>query len=437
MNREHVVMFCYCDIAGQVRGKGFPASDLQRRLKKGVGWTPTNIQLTSFGPIADTPWGPFGDLALVPDPTTEVRLDFGEDRPREHFFLSDVQHMDGSPWACCPRTFLKRALEDLENETGLRVLSSFEHEFYYEGAAERPGSGYNLDALRRQGIFSEVFIGALRATGVEPDSYLPEYGPRQYEVTCAPAQGVTAADRAVILREVARATAQSLGHHLTFSPVVTPDVVGNGVHVHLSLLGPDGQPAAYDPARPHGVSEVAGRFVAGLLRHARALCAITAPSVVSYLRLIPHRWSAAWTNFGWRDREACVRICPVSDVPGAPVGAQFNIEFRAADAAASPYFVLGALVRAGLEGIRQQLPPPEARAVDPETMGEGERSQAGIVRLPRSLEEALDALASDTSAKAWFPEALLDVYMRHKRAEIGIMAELDPDERCRLYSHAY
>jgi glutamine synthetase len=437
MHREHLVMLCYCDIAGQVRGKGFPVSELPKRLKKGIGWTPTNIMLTAFGPIADSPWGPFGDLVLIPDPATEVYVDFGNDHPREHFFLGDLQHTDGNPWECCPRTFLKRALDDLQQEAGLHVLSAFEQEFYYEGAEERLGSAYNLDAMRRHGIFGEVLMAALRTAGVEPESYLPEYGPCQYEVTYTPAVGVTAADRAEIVREVARAAARSLGHRLSFSPAVTPDIVGNGVHIHLSLLDLDGRPVAYDPKAPCGLSDIAGRFAAGILRHARSLCALTAPSVVSYLRLIPHRWSAAWSNLGHRDREACVRICPANEMPSVPVASQFNIEFRAADATASPYLALGALVRAGLEGLRGKLPRPEITTVDPETLSEDERAGYGIVRLPQSLEEALNALVQDPAAKGWFSEDLFEAYLRHKRCELGLMSDLDRNERCARYKHAY
>jgi glutamine synthetase len=437
MPREHVVMFCYCDIAGQVRGKGLPASTLPKRLSKGIGWTPTNIMLTAFGPIAEGPWGPFGDLVLMPDPTTEVDVEFGDNHPREHFFLCDVLHTDGRPWDCCPRTFLKRALDALEQRAGLRLLSAFEREFYYEGADERLGSAYSLDAIRRHSLFGEVFVGALQAAGVEPESYLPEYGPRQYEVTYAPSLGVTSADRAVIVREIARAAARSLGHHLSFSPAVTPDVVGNGVHIHMSLLDLSGRPIMHDATGPYGMSEVGGRFVAGILRHAAGLCALTAPSVISYLRLVPHRWSAAWTNVGFRDREACVRICPVLEMPGTSVAGQFNIEFRAADATASPYLALGALVHAGLDGLLQEMPLPEVTTVDPQLLDERERARHGIARLPQSLEEALDALVADEAAKSCFPEPLFDAYLRHKRCEVALMADLDRNERCQRYKEAY
>ena len=437
MIREELVMFCHCDIAGQTRGKGFPIRYLDARLASGIGWTPTNIMLTSFGPIADGPWGPFGDLILRPDRQTQVRVDFEDGSAVEHFFLADILETDGRPWDCCPRNFLRGALADLEAETGLAMLASFEQEFYYHGAEERLGSAYNLDAIRRHGSFGETFLGALGAAGLACDSYLAEYGPRQYEATLEPARGLAPADQAVILRELARATARRLDSRVSFAPAVTPDVVGNGVHIHMSLLDGNGQPAAYDPDAPYGLSERAGSFVAGVLRHAPALCALTAPSVVSYLRLVPHRWSAAWNNLGYRDREAMVRICPVNETAGRPVAPQYNVEYRASDATANPYLALGAIVHAGLEGLRQGLASPEVTATDPETLSGAERGRLGIVRLPQSLEEALDALEADRIARNWFPEALLDAYLRHKRCEIGIMAELERDERCARYAEAY
>jgi len=248
---------------------------------------------------------------------------------------------------------------------------------------------------------------------------------------------VRAADHAVIVREIARATAQRLGSRVSFAPAVTPDVVGNGVHIHMSLLDGKGAPVAYDADAPHGLSRIGGSFVAGILRHSRALCALTAPSVVSYLRLVPHRWSAAWSNLGFRDREAMVRICPLNEIGGRDPSRQFNVEFRASDATANPYLVLGALIRAGLEGLREDLPVPEITTDDPETLTVSERERLGIARLPQSLGEALEALAADEVASAWFPAQLLDAYNRHKNAEIEIMRGLDRDTQCARYSEAY
>ena len=103
MNREPLIMVCTCEIAGRVRGKAFPAANRAQRLKTGVGWVPTNTMISCFGPIGDTPFGATGDLILVPDAKTEVKVEFGPDSAPEHFYLGDIRETDGRPWACCPR----------------------------------------------------------------------------------------------------------------------------------------------------------------------------------------------------------------------------------------------------------------------------------------------------------------------------------------------
>jgi len=437
MKRDDLIMVCYSDIAGQVRGKGFPARDLEARLKSGIGWTPTNIMITAFGPIADSPWGALDDLIMMPDPAARVMVDFGDDSPPEHFYLGDVLHLDGTPWDCCPRGLLKSALAELEAE-GLRLNAAFEHELYYEGALERIGSGYNLDGIRRQGSFGQTLLYALREAGVEPDSFLPEYGPRQYEVTCRPALGVAAADRAVMVREMARAVAARLGEKVSFAPMVRPDGgVGNGLHIHMSLQDLEGRPVTFDPDSPTGLSRAAGSFVAGVLKHMPALCAFTAPSTVSYQRLVPNKWSAAYNNMGTRDREAAVRICPVNGVSGTAAAEQFNFEYRAADAAASPYLTLAAILKAGLEGLHADLPTPDDTRGCPAGESDDHWRAKGIVRLPTSLDAALAALAADPAASSWFSPTFLDAYRRYKRCEIELMADLTPEELCQRYAEAY
>jgi len=435
--REELVMFCYSDIAAQVRGKGLPWKDLESRMVKGVGWTPTNIAISAFGPIANSPFGPFGDIILMPDPETKARVDFGDDSSIEHFYLCDVLNTDCTPWDCCPRTFLKRALELLEKETGLRIMAALEQEFVYSGAEAHPASAYSLGSIRRQGEFAGVFLHALRMAGVDVDSYLGEFGPRQYEVTYRPAGAVRAADCAMIVREIARATAQRLGHKASFTPMVATEGVGNGVHIHMSLWDNNDQPVTYDAAARYGLSAVAGQFIAGMLRHMPALCAVTAPSLVSYLRLTPHRWSASYNNLGYRDREAGIRIAPVFETPGASPAEQYNFEYRASDASANPYLALGVLVHAGLDGIRQRMPPPHVTNVDPTTLSPKELGDLGLVRLPQSLGEALDALEADPVIRNSFPPSLYEVFSRYKRWELDFIGKLPPAEQCQRYAESY
>ncbi len=438
MPREEIVMLCTSDFAGQIRGKGFPASDLPVRLVKGIGWTPTNIMISAFGSIAPSPWGPFGDLVIKPDPATRVRVDFGPDQAAEHFMMGDLVHPDGTPWAICPRGFLKRILAALETRHGLKVKATFEHEFIYEGVEERPNSSYALDAFRRQNLFAETYLGALEAAGLELDTFMPEYGPMQYEVTVGAAPGVTAADQAIAVREIARAVACRMGSRVSFTPILRPDAVGNGVHVHFSLVNAKtGEPVNHDARHPQGISAKAGSFIAGILAKLPAITAVTAASTISYLRLTPNRWSAAYNNLGYRDREAGVRICPVFATDDTHVAKQLHFEFRAADAAASPYLLLGAILAAGLHGLDRKLATPKVTQGAPQNMSEAERKAMNIERLPQSLGAALDLFAAENDLTEIIGPELKSAYLAAKRFEAEMMAKLSSSEQCERYRRSY
>ena len=250
MLREDLTFVGTCDIAGLVRGKGFPSTELPARRKSGIGWTHSNLMQTCFGPILDTPFGTTGDLMIVPDPSAEVHVDFRDGSVPEHFFLGDIHNTDGSPWECCVRAFLRRAIEALNEAAGLELLAAIEQEFIFTGVEDVPGHAYSLSAFRRQGVFGEMLMAAIRAAGVHPDSFLAEYGPRQFEMTVAPHAALPAADAAVIAREMARGAAFRLENRAIFSPMPVADGSGNGVHIHFSLHDASGAPVTRDTNGP-------------------------------------------------------------------------------------------------------------------------------------------------------------------------------------------
>jgi glutamine synthetase len=424
MIREELIFVATCDISGHVRGKGFPARELPERLKRGIGWTGSNLMMSPAGTIWDTPFGTAGDLMIVPDPAAEVRVDFGDGSAMEHFFLGDICTTDGIPWECCPRTFLRRAAGELEEAAGLHLVAAFEQEFFYTGMEERPGDPYALSAFRRQGKFGETIIAALRAAGPVPDSFLAEYGPRQFEVTVAPQPALLAADHAVITREMARAAACRLGHRAIFSPKPLPDNVGSGVHIHMSLWDGGGKPATYSPGEPMDLSKPAQHFAAGILHHLPAICAVTAPSPVSYLRLVPNAWAPTMIDLLRQDRGACLRICPVFAVGGSrDTARQFNLEFRACDGTASPYLALGAILFAGADGIRRALPLPVT----------GSKPAA----LPQTLDNALDNFEASKEVASWFSPLHREAYLRFKRVEGERTSGLSSAELCAHYAEIY
>ena len=354
--------------------------------------------------------------------------------------LGDIASLEGEPWACGTRSLARRALAELRETAGLGVRAAFEHEFQLPGlpAAHPPAPGaYGFRGFREAQGWAERLIAAMTAAGLGPDTFMKEYGPAQYEVTNAPADGLRAADDAVLLRMLTQEICAAEGLAATFAPILDPASVGNGVHVHLSLLDEAGAPATHDPADPHGLSVPARHFIGGILAHLDQILALLAPSDVSYLRLTPHRWSAAFNNLGYRDREASVRICPVSSADPEAVARQFNFEVRACDAAASPYLVLAALVFAGTAGLRQGIEPPAPTQEDLSLLTTHELDERGFARLPQTLPEALARLEGSEAVRRWFGDDFVDVYLAHKRAELACLDGLDTAARCAKYADVY
>ncbi|HLH14089.1 MAG TPA: glutamine synthetase family protein [Solirubrobacteraceae bacterium] len=440
---ELVALVC-CDLGAIVRGRSVLATELAGPLRDGVGWVPANHALTPLGPVADpNPFGSTGDLRLLPDARTRVRVsaDAHGHEPLE-LLLCDIVELDGTPWECCPRGFLRDALRDLDSVLGARLRASFEHEFQLTappaaGWPRSPALPFSLDAQRRAEPFPRQLMAALAEAGLEPERFFAEYAPRQFEVPLAPSEGLAAADRSVVLREIVREVARRNGTRASFVPLADPAEAGNGLHIHFDLLDADGRPLLYDAARPAGLSELGARFAAGVLAHARALSALTAASPVSGARLRPHRWSAGAVCLAQRNREALLRIPPLVALGGGDPAAQLHLEYRGADASANPYLALGAIVRAGLHGIREQLAPPPLLERDPAELGGEEAERFGVGALPATLEESLDALAGDTIVRGWLSPLLYDAYVSVKRAELAATRDMDLEAACARYGEIY
>ncbi len=459
MSSTDLVALVCCDLGAIVRGRSLPASELDAHLDAGVGWVPANHSLTPLGPLAQpSPFGSTGDLRLLADIDTRVRVPAGSGVSPLELVLCDIVETDGRPWECCPRRFLRDALTELHDELGVRLVVSFEHEFQLlaDPAVSAGGSRsldassalpFSLEAHRRAEPFAGAVMAALLDAGIQPERFFPEYAPHQFEIPVAPAEGLAGADRAVVLREIVREIARRHQLRASFTPLLDPAQAGNGVHIHLSLLDTSGRPALYDATRPACLSELGERFAAGILLHARALSALTAPSPVSAMRLAPHHWSAGAVCLGQRNRETLLRLPPLvslgeagrSEVPltSDRSARQLRLEYRGADAAANPYLALGAIVRAGLDGVRAGLPAPPILDRDPAQLDAVESTRYGVGALPASLTDSLQALARDATARAWMTPLLYDAYVSLKRAELQAVADLDLGERCQRYAAVY
>ena len=206
------------DLVGITRGRAMPLARLEQSLDSGCGWVPANLGIGAFGHIVaeGEVFGSTGDLRLLPDPASRAVIGGHPTNPPLTVMLADTVNPDGTPWAACPRTFLRDALEELARETGLRVFGAFEHEFVLVGEGPVPAP-FSIQALLDGEPWGSSLVAAAEQAGLEPENWLPEYGANQWELVVAPAYGMVAADRAVLLRDVVRYVAEAHGRRVSFA----------------------------------------------------------------------------------------------------------------------------------------------------------------------------------------------------------------------------
>jgi glutamine synthetase len=408
-----------CDLVGLVRGRALKAPISN---SSSVGWVPADLAINSFGSIwEENTFGSLGDLRLVPVPSAGFHLHGIDGGSNLSVHLSNQNLPNGTLWDYCPRGIAEKALYDLKSEFDIDLIASFEHEFLLFGN-ESKGSAFGLDSFRIAEPFGTQLVNALETNGLEPENWLAEYGENQYEITINPSPALTAADRAIALREIVRDIARINGLRASFTPLPHADSVGNGVHVHLSLHQ-HGKPITYDPTQPSNLSRTASCAFNGILKHAAAILAWTAPSQISFLRLQPHRWSSGGAYIAVQDREALLRISPLNTLGNLGPDQSFNVEFRAADATANPWLVIAILVRGLLEGLRADKEIEVIGTLD--------------IPLPRSLNEAIEALLADEVASTWVPEGFLQTHIGIRRSEELELADLSDQEKCERYLNVY
>jgi glutamine synthetase len=304
--------------------------------------------------------------------------------------LADLHDLDGTPWDAGPRAQLREFLGDIAYTPEM----AFESEYYLlretdDGIEPFDNSTcFSTDGMRSAHEVVLDTVDALEEQGMSLAVYYPEYGPGQQELVVEHASGVTASDNYIRFKETVAAVARDHGIGATFRPKPFPELPGSGCHVHVSLWE-NGENALHDPAvdSPYPLSERGRQFVGGILEHAPALLALTAPTVESYGRLAPGMWSSAYACWGHDNREAAIRV---PSVEASSAEATTRIEFKPVDNTVNPYLVQYGLVAAGLDGIE---------------------------RFPTTLAEAVDALDGDETLRAAMGDTLVDAYVQVKRSE--------------------
>ncbi|WP_448616330.1 glutamine synthetase family protein [Modestobacter sp. URMC 112] len=422
------VVLPWVDNSGITRATTVPLARLPGAAAWGVGMSPVFDGFLLEDSIVTGRYGgsAIGDLRLHPDVS---RLTLLAGQPGWAWAPVDRYGHDGQPHPQDSRSLLRRVTDELAAD-GLAVRAAFEVEWVVsraEGLADDPdafvpalsGPAYGLTRVLEVSDYARDLMEALDAQGVAVDQFHPEYAAGQLEVSVGVEDPVGAADTAVLVRATIRAVSAQHGLRVSFSPKVTPEEVGNGGHVHLSLWR-DGENLMSGGPGSFGLTADGEAFTAGLLRHLPGLLAVGAPSVASYLRLVPSHWAGAYAAWGLENREAAVRF--VTGAEGQQSSAA-NVEVKSLDASANPYLVMAGLLAAGRAGLRDGARLPEPVGVDPGGLSDAARAAAGIERLPASLAESLRAFEADPVLTGFFGEPLATTIGELRRGEIALFAD--------------
>jgi glutamine synthetase len=419
-----VVALTWVDNAGITRVKAVPIGRLTDAVAQGVGMSPVfdvfvvDDSVTASAHVG----GPVGDLRLFPDLN---RLTALVAQPGWAWAPTDRWTQDGRPYRGCQRRFVSAATSQAAGQ-GLSFQMAFEVEWFVgrdEGDGTVPacnGPAYGMTRLVELSDYARDVMAAIAGEGVPVEQFHPEYAPGQLEISVGATDPVAAADRLVLVKQTIRAVSQAHGLRPSFAPVVVPGQVGNGCHLHLSVWSDGGNLFSGGRGR-HGLTEPGESILAGLLGHLPALCAIGAPSVTSYLRLVPQHWAGPFQCWGRENREAALRLITG---PAGRESTAANAELKCFDASANPYLLAGAVVAVASATAPGALQLPDEITTDPALLPAASQPP----RLPQSLPESIVHLEEDAVLTSALDERLMEAFLAVRRAEIELFAGKADDE---------
>jgi len=398
----------FVDIFGQLKNVAVTAGELDRILQDGMVFDGSSIE--GFVRIEES------DMHLRPDPSTFAILPWYEDHKIARM-ICDVYRPDGTPFEGDPRRILQNAIEEAR-AMGYEFHVGPECEFFlfHKDEHGRPTTnthdqaGYFDLAPTDNGELARIeMVKTLMEMGFKIEAAHHESGPGQHEIDFKYSDALSAADNIVTFKLVVKVIAKKFGLHATFMPKPLEMEAGSGMHCNMSLFKGN-ENAFYDPADKNGLSRDAYMFMGGLMKHAKGMCAITNPLVNSYKRLVPGYEAPVYIAWSMANRSPLVRI-PTARGTGT------RLELRHPDPTCNPYLALAVMLKCGLEGIRNKIKPPLAVDKNIYTMTDADLKNAGIEKLPRNLNVAIETLMDDTLIKKTLGTHILENFVKAKNLE--------------------
>ena len=401
----------FIDLFGVVKNITITVEHLEDAFKNGVWFDGSSIE--GFAKIHES------DMFLKPDPTTYALIPWlNSPEGNTARFICDIFCPDGRPFEGDPRNILKKVLKEAE-ELGYTYNTGPEFEFFLfkkdnDKLVPLPhdtGGYFDLSMDKAYEVRREMAV-VLRKFGIDVERLSHEVSAGQHEINFCYGSALQTADNATTLRCVLKAVAERHGLHATFMPKPIAGINGSAMHVHQSLFK-NGENVFFDASDSHCLSPIAKNFIAGQLKHIQGMCAITSPTVNSYKRLAPGYEAPVYVSWAKTNRSALIRVPAFKkEKPKAA-----RIELRCPDPTCNIYLAFAVMLKAGLDGIKNNLQPPESIEDDLYGFDESKLSKFNVTQLPYSLFDAVKYMKKSDLVRDVFGEATYSKYVSAKIAE--------------------
>lgn len=399
----------FTDLFGNLKNVAITAGQLEKALDNDCMFDGSSI--VGFASVEES------DMYLYPDYSTLEIFPWRPQQGKVARLICDVYRPDGTPFAGDPRYVLKRAIREAE-ELGFTFRVGAECEFFLFHLDD---NGMPTTLTHEKAGYFDVgpvdfgenarrdMVLTLEDMGFVVEASHHDVAPAQHEISFHYDEALATADDIMTFRLAVRTIAKRHGLHATFMPKPKYGVNGSGMHINMSLLK-DGKNIFADGQDPHGLSQEAYAFLGGIMEHMRGMTAVTNPIVNSYKRLVPDFEAPAYIAWSATNRSTLIRI------PAAK-GEAVRMELRSPDPTANPYLALAAILRAGLDGIRRQVVPPESVDCNIFRMSEQERRERKMEELPGTLAEAVSCMETDAFMRETLGEHAFGKYIALKKEE--------------------
>ncbi len=403
-----LIRLWFTDVLGQHKSVAISPAELEKVFEEGLQFDGSSID--GFSRVQES------DVLARPDARTFELLPWARDDEPSGLMFCDIEWLDGTPFEGDPRQVLRRNLKRA-HDAGYTFFVAPEIEFFYLDGSDLStpspldrASYFDLTTADVSSDLRKTTLHMLEALSIPVEYSFHEDAPSQHEIDLQYTEALAMADSIMTFRLTVKKVAQERGVYATFMPKPIDGVQGSGMHTHMSLWRGE-ENAFYSPDHPYGLSTIAQQFIAGTLRHAREITAVTNQLINSYKRLNDGLEAPRYVSWARNNQSTLVRV-PVTK-PNKPDATR--IEYRALDPACNPYLAYSLILAAGMKGIEEGYELQEETKVN--LFDREAARSAGVESVPRSLDEALNEMEQSELVKEALGEHIFEWFLRNRRAE--------------------